>query len=124
MTPEDMVGVREIEENPYGAVKSKQKIEVQDEESLEGGQVMGLAMSGVGLFSSGDFGDRAYDHVKYLSETIGARRAGTENEYKARDYIKGVFEDIGYSVEVQGFERITHGSSRSSNYSRSRCGGG
>lgn len=107
LTPEDMVGVREIEENPYGAVKSKQKIEVLDEESLESSHVMGLAMTEAGLLKSENFGDRAYKHVKHLSVSIGPRRAGTENEYKARDYIKSVFESLGYSVELQGFGAIT-----------------
>ncbi|WP_372999542.1 M20/M25/M40 family metallo-hydrolase, partial [Lutispora sp.] len=102
LTPEDMVGVREIEENPYGAVKSDKVIADEDDEQ----QMMALKADLMDIFQSDEYGTRAYEHVEYLSKVIGARRAGTEKEYKARDYIKEVLEDIGYSVKLQGFSPI------------------
>jgi len=52
-------------------------------------------------------GDVAYDHVYYLSETIGSRVAGTTEELDAADYIAYQFEQMGYEVEIQlfSFER-------------------
>ncbi|SHI54529.1 M20/M25/M40 family metallo-hydrolase [Lutispora thermophila] len=101
LTPEDMIGVREIEENPYGAVKSEKAI-TEDEDDEQ--QMMTLKAA-TGAFKSREYGERAYEHVEYLSKVIGARPTGTEKEYEARDYIKKVFEDIGYSVEIQEFQR-------------------
>ena len=49
-------------------------------------------------------GDLAYDHVVYLSETIGARVAGSDEEMDTAIYIIGQFEGMGYDVEVQEFE--------------------
>jgi hypothetical protein len=48
-------------------------------------------------------GDLAYDHVYYLSEEIGIRVAGTNQEEETADYIIQQFEAMGYEVEVQPF---------------------
>ena len=48
-------------------------------------------------------GDSAYDHVYYLSEEIGVRVAGTNQELETADYIMDQFEAMGYEVEVQPF---------------------
>jgi aminopeptidase YwaD len=49
-------------------------------------------------------GDRAYEHVRVLTQDIGARVAGSDGEIAARDYIKGVLESYGYVVTIQEFE--------------------
>lgn len=46
---------------------------------------------------------KAFEHIKYLSETIGPRVAGTEEERKAAEYITKQFDKLGYDVEVQTF---------------------
>ena len=48
-------------------------------------------------------GDRAWDHVEYLSEVIGARPTETDQEAMAQDYITKQFEALGYDVEIQEF---------------------
>jgi len=48
-------------------------------------------------------GDVAYEHVSYLSEEIGSRVAGTNEESDAADYIVYQFEQMGYDVEIQPF---------------------
>lgn len=48
--------------------------------------------------------DRALDHIKYLSEEIGPRVAGTNEEIRAREYIKTQFEKYGYETEIQEFD--------------------
>jgi len=49
------------------------------------------------------FGEVAYDHVYYISEEIGQRLAGSEEEIETMNYIVDVFEDLGYEPEVQPF---------------------
>lgn len=46
---------------------------------------------------------RAYEHNRYLAETIGARVAGTENSARAGDYIAQQFASFGYAIEKQAF---------------------
>lgn len=48
--------------------------------------------------------DKALEHITYLSETIGPRVAGTEEEKVAANYIKNQFKSYGYDVQVQDFE--------------------
>ncbi len=48
-------------------------------------------------------GERAYEHVRYLTQHIGSRVAGTPDEIAARDYIAATLESYGYDVEVQAF---------------------
>jgi hypothetical protein len=48
-------------------------------------------------------GDLAYEHVYVLSEEIGVRVAGTNQEVETAEYIMEQFEDMGYEVEVQPF---------------------
>lgn len=48
-------------------------------------------------------GDRAYEHVRQLTEAIGPRVAGTAEEIAARDYIKTTLESYGYDVTIQEF---------------------
>ena len=47
--------------------------------------------------------DKALQHIKYLSESIGPRVAGTDEEKEASNYIKSKFESYGYDVQVQNF---------------------
>jgi len=47
---------------------------------------------------------KALGHIRYLSETIGPRVAGTAEEREAANYISKQFEKLGYDVEVQTFE--------------------
>nr|WP_315020340.1 M20/M25/M40 family metallo-hydrolase [uncultured Aminipila sp.] len=44
-----------------------------------------------------------YHHLEELSKNIGARVASTEAETAAKAYIKGVFEELGFSTTVQPF---------------------
>ncbi len=46
---------------------------------------------------------KALEHVRYLSQTIGPRVAGTQEEREAANYIKNQFEKLGYDVKVQTF---------------------
>lgn len=46
---------------------------------------------------------RALDHVKHLSSTIGTRFEGSRNEWKAGDYIAEQFRSHGYMVTLQEF---------------------
>jgi len=48
-------------------------------------------------------GNLAYDHVSYLTEVIGSRVTGTDQEMEARDYIIEQFLTMGYDVEIQPF---------------------
>ncbi|HEY7498137.1 MAG TPA: M28 family peptidase [Vicinamibacterales bacterium] len=48
-------------------------------------------------------GDRAFEHVRELTQTIGPRVAGTPGEIAARDYIARTLESYGYDVEIQEF---------------------
>ena len=48
-------------------------------------------------------GDLAYEHVYYLSEEIGVRVAGTNQEVETAAYIMQQFEAMGYEIEVQPF---------------------
>ena len=48
-------------------------------------------------------GDKAWAHVEYFSEIIGARPTETAQEAMAQDYIMEQFESFGYEVEVQEF---------------------
>ena len=48
-------------------------------------------------------GDRAWEHVCYLSEMIGARPTESEQEAMAQAYIIEQFEALGYDVEIQEF---------------------
>jgi len=44
--------------------------------------------------------------TKYLSETIGIRRSGTDADQKAAEYLTGKMKEIGLDVEVQKFKFI------------------
>lgn len=46
----------------------------------------------------------ASEVIKYLSETIGERRAGTEADKKAAEYISGKMRELGLEVEWQKFK--------------------
>lgn len=48
-------------------------------------------------------GAMAYEHMKYLAYEIGSRVAGSDNERKAEQYIKGQFERMGLETEIQEF---------------------
>lgn len=49
---------------------------------------------------------RANEHIKYLSENIGVRVAGSKEEKKAADYIYNQFKSMGYNVNIQKFNHI------------------
>ena len=58
--------------------------------------------------------ERAVDYVNYLSEVIGPRIASTEEEYEATKYIADEFEKLGYTVEIQEFEYVRGGETKTS----------
>lgn len=47
--------------------------------------------------------ERAIEHVRYLSEEIGTRPGGLENEKKSAEYIANTLKSYGYDVEFQYF---------------------
>jgi len=51
-------------------------------------------------------GDLAYDHLVQLTEGIGPRVAGSENETKARQYILNELEKLDLEVEEQSFNYV------------------
>jgi len=51
-----------------------------------------------------EFGaDRAMEHIKELSQTIGPRVAGSDQETATVEYIAGQLRALGYDVQVQDF---------------------
>lgn len=48
-------------------------------------------------------GDEAHRHVRALSEQIGSRVAGTENQRRAAEYLAEQFRQLGYQTELQPF---------------------
>lgn len=56
--------------------------------------------------------DRALDHARYLSETIGDRPAGSTGEQAAAGWIAARFEELGYTVRVQPFNFYSEGQLR------------
>lgn len=54
-------------------------------------------------------GDLALEHVRELSDVIGARVVGTPQEIAARDYVFAQLESFGYSPELQKFEHTRRG---------------
>lgn len=48
-------------------------------------------------------GDKAYEHLYFFSEVLGARVVETDEELAARKYITDQFESMGYIVEIQPF---------------------
>lgn len=48
-------------------------------------------------------GEIAYEHVYYLSEVLGPRVTGTQEEVDAGYYVAEEFERMGYDVEIQPF---------------------
>jgi aminopeptidase YwaD len=49
-------------------------------------------------------GQRAYQHVEYLSRTIGVRVSGTEGENLAAEYVRKEFESYGLKPQVLQFD--------------------
>lgn len=47
--------------------------------------------------------NQAVNHISYLSETIGVRVGGTEEERQASEYVKAEFDKLGYNTEIQEF---------------------
>ena len=56
--------------------------------------------------------DRALDHARYLSETIGDRPAGSTGEQTAAGWLAARFEELGYTVRVQPFNFSSEGQQR------------
>ncbi|MBA4384881.1 MAG: Zn-dependent exopeptidase M28 [Anaerolinea sp.] len=54
------------------------------------------------------FGRSARDHLEVLAGDIGDRLAGSGNETLAAEYIQGVFEEIGYTTEIQYFSAFDY----------------
>lgn len=48
-------------------------------------------------------GDRSRQHIATLSETLGKRVAGSDNDLKSRGYIADEFRRLGYQVTLQPF---------------------
>jgi hypothetical protein len=57
-----------------------------------------------------NYGELAYSHVEYLSETLGRRAAGSEQEIAAAQYIKDEFASYGMEVAEQPFSYTRGGS--------------
>lgn len=50
--------------------------------------------------------DKAYEHIHHLSEKIGPRPAGSQNEHKAAQYLYYMLEQYGWKVREQPFSKI------------------
>jgi len=50
--------------------------------------------------------DRMMDQLTYLTEDIGVRVASTPEEKEAAEWISDIFENYGYTAEIQEFEFI------------------
>ncbi len=59
--------------------------------------------SGCNESNSIDPVDVAKSHIAYLSESIGPRIAGSEEELRAQDYIAEEFKGLGFFPEIQSF---------------------
>src|SRR5690606_20696044 len=46
---------------------------------------------------------RAMEHIRHLSEGIGPRAAGSEEEREAADYIAEQLQSAGYETELEEF---------------------
>lgn len=92
------VGFEPVEnENPFGAIQAFEEDETKS-------SFRTLSVKSSFLPEVDKTTDSAiYGHLYQLSEVIGTRRAGTEKEIEAKDYIVDVFEDAGYSAKVQPF---------------------
>lgn len=55
---------------------------------------------------SGFSATKAYEHVKYLSDKIGSRPAGSKAELKAAQYIHYVLDQTGWKVREQPFSKV------------------
>ena len=53
--------------------------------------------------SDTDLTDIAFGYIRELSEELGPRESGTEQERLAAEYLTSKFESFGYSTEVQTF---------------------
>ena len=53
--------------------------------------------------SDSDLTDIAFGYIRELSEELGPRESGTEQERLAAEYLASKFESFGYSTEVQPF---------------------
>ncbi|ACB85679.1 M20/M25/M40 family metallo-hydrolase [Natranaerobius thermophilus] len=62
-----------------------------------------LSSPAVAIEDSNEYGERAYEHILELSEEIGQRPAGSDEELEAAEYVKEEFEEYGYSTEFQEF---------------------
>ncbi|NLP49155.1 M20/M25/M40 family metallo-hydrolase [Bacillus sp. RO1] len=74
-----------------------------------------VAVSAVSAANGGSLvhktGALSYKHTQFLSETIGARVAASDEEAAAREYIKSQFEKMGYETNIQDFSYTSRGSS-------------
>lgn len=59
-------------------------------------------------------GELAYEHVVHLTERIGPRVAGTENEIKAREYIEKELKKLDLGVDTQEFSYTRRGITKES----------
>lgn len=48
--------------------------------------------------------ERAYDHIKYLSERIGPRVKGSDGDRRAGEYVRSCFEGLGLETKEQTFQ--------------------
>lgn len=55
------------------------------------------------------YGRSARGHLEVLAGEIGERLAGSGNETLAAEYIQGVFEEAGYTTEIQYFTAYDYG---------------
>jgi alkaline phosphatase isozyme conversion protein len=60
-------------------------------------------------------GQKAFEYVEHLSKVIGPRVAATASEVLGKDYIVGVFKEIGYEPVVQPFSYVRSGRNYNSN---------
>lgn len=66
-----------------------------------------FTMTPITNYSTTEFSaTRAYEHVKYLTQKIGPRPAGSKSEFAAAQYISYVLNQNGWKVREQPFSKV------------------
>ena len=100
------------QENPFGAIQASDEVKKERSISL---QSQATAQREILPEVDKTTGSAMYAHLYYMSETIGTRRAGTDQEIAVKDYIAEAFEEFGYDTTVQPFSYVRNNITTNSN---------
>ncbi len=89
-------------EHSYTEVQPQQSTQSTEAEEIPAATqpYKGAQTSADAFVQSLDY-DAAIEDLTYLTKEIGIRVTASENEYRAQDYVAGVFADLGYEVTRQ-----------------------